>query len=69
MTLKDYLAASVSTGVITVKLYDENDLLLISFNLQGYHCLDDELENRTIKSWTINSLTSISVVLNPKEEP
>ena len=64
MLLKDFLAASVSTKVITVNLYDEKGLILITFNLPGYACLDDNLEERTIKSWTINNMTSINVTLD-----
>ena len=63
MTLRDFLAASVSTKPITVNLYDEKQLLLITFNLPGYSQLDDTLEERTVKSWTINSLTNINVIL------
>ena len=67
MLLKDFLAASVSTKTITVNLYDEKQLLLITFNLPGYSCLDDELEEREIKSWTINNLTSINVILKDEQ--
>lgn len=63
MILRDFLAASVSTKTITVNLYDEKQLLLITFNLPGYSHLDDTLEEREIKSWTINSLTNINIIL------
>ena len=64
MLLKEFLAAAVSTKTITVNLFDEKGLMLITFNLPGYGCLDDTLEERTVKSWTINSLTNINVTLD-----
>lgn len=67
MLLKDFLAASVSTKTITVNLFDEKGLLLIVFNLPGYSCLDDNLEERVVKSWSINNLTSINVNLEATE--
>lgn len=63
MLLRDFLAASTSTKTITVNLFDEKGLLLIVFNLPGYPCLDDNLEERIIKSWSINNLTSINIYL------
>lgn len=69
MTLKSFLEACVSTKTITVNLYDEKQLLLITFELPGFSCLDDELEQREIKSWTINNLTNIKIILKDEDQP
>lgn len=65
ITLAGLLDVIESQKTIVVNLYDENELLLISFNQPGYHCLDDELEDREVAKIKINSLTNIDVYLKP----
>ena len=65
ITLSGLLSVIESQKVITVNLYDADNLLLISFSLPGYTHLDDELEETEVATVRINSLTNIDVVLKP----
>lgn len=61
MTLLKLLSSNTNSETIEVRLYDENNLLLIVFNLPGYKCLDDELEVREVVKWNIISAKQIEV--------
>jgi hypothetical protein len=63
ITLAGLLSVIESQKVVTVNLYDDQDLLLITFNLPGHACLEDELEERTVAKIKINSLTNIDITL------
>ena len=63
ITLAGLLSVIESQKVITVNLFDENDLLLITFNLPGYACLEDALEEREVAKMKINNLTNIDITL------
>ena len=63
ITLAGLLSVIESEKTITVNLFDENDLLLITFSLPGYPCLEDALEERTVAKVKIKSLTTIDVTL------
>ena len=43
ITLEGFLSVIVTIKPITINLFNENDLLLISFELTGYKALDDFL--------------------------
>lgn len=53
----------------TVNLYDNNNLLLIAFNIEGYESLDDELLTRTVTKLQILSDKSISITLAEESAP
>ena len=63
MTLEKLLTALVSNNPITVNLYDEKGLLLITFGHPGYDSLDDELLTREVSELEIQSIKSIRVKL------
>lgn len=63
MTLTELLSVIESQKVITVNLYDAEELLLITFSLPGYLHLDDELEATEVDKIKINSITNIDVYL------
>lgn len=63
ITLAGLLSVIESEKTITVNLFDENDLLLITFSLPGYPCLEDALEERIVAKVKIKSLTTIDVTL------
>lgn len=63
ITLKGLLSVIESVKPITVNLFDENDLLLITFVLPGYPYLEDELEDREVAKLKINNLTNIDITL------
>ena len=65
ITLSGLLSVIESQKVITVNLFDENNLLLITFNLPGYACLENSLEDREVASVKINNVTNIDVTLAP----
>lgn len=52
-----------SEKVITVNLFDDADLLLISFGLPGYDSLDDELLKLPVRKIKINNVANINIYL------
>lgn len=68
ITLAGLLSVIESQKVVTVNLFDSNDLLLITFSLPGYTHLDDELEDTEVEKVRINSLTNIDVVLKASNQ-
>lgn len=58
ITLEGLLKVISSTKDITINLFDENNLLLITFGLKGYECLDNFLcDDEVIKIEIINIAT------------
>lgn len=68
ITLKGLLSTIVSTKNITINLYDQDGLLIISFGLPGYAALEDELELSTVTKIELISLTTLNITIN-KETP
>lgn len=63
MTLQTFLSTFKTEGVqITVV---DNNVELITFNANGYQYLDDSLEARVVKEWSITNPTRVKVVLQP----
>lgn len=52
-----------SEKVITVNLFNDADLLLISFGLPGYDSLDDELLELPVRKIKINNVANINIYL------
>lgn len=63
MTLEKLLTALVGDNSLTVNLYDEKGLLLITFGHPGYDSLDDELLTREVSELEIQNVKSIRVKL------
>jgi len=63
MTLESLLAALRSAKKIMVDLYDNADLLLISFNLPGADALDPTLLAKEVKSIELPAVNSIKITL------
>ena len=62
MNLGSLLRVIDSGGkAITVNLFDENNLLLISFGLPGYDCLDDFLLDDEVTKLIFANMTTINV--------
>ena len=64
ITLEGLLKVITSQKVITVNLYNENDLLLISFGLPGYDCLDDFLLDDEVTKLEITNLYNINITID-----
>jgi len=62
--LKGLLSVIESSKTIMVNLYNEQDLLLISFGLEGWEALDDFLCDDTVTKIKINNLTSIDITID-----
>ena len=63
--LESLLALIKDDKNILINLYNENDLLLITFNLAGYASLKDELLAREVKTLYLNSKTAgVDITLN-----
>lgn len=63
MTLEKLLTALVGDNSLTVNLYNEKGLLLITFGHPGYDSLDDELLTREVSELEIQSVKSIRIKL------
>lgn len=63
MTLEKLLTALVGDNSLTVNLYNEKGLLLITFGHPGYDSLDDELLTREVSELEIQNVKSIRVKL------
>ena len=61
--LQGLLTTIESDKIIAVNLYNNSDLLLITFNLPGYDSLDDELLVKPVRKIRIANATNISVFL------
>ena len=64
ITLEGLLKVLSSSKTITVNLYDENDLLLITFGLPGYQCIDDFLNDDEVTKVKIVNMTTIDVTID-----
>ena len=64
ITLKGLLQVIDSPKPVTVNLIDENDLLLIKFELPGYNCLDDFLEDDEVILVKINNLYNLDIKID-----
>ena len=70
ITLEGLLKTIVSTRPITVNLYKEEtdeetpDVLLITFLLPGYECIDDPLMDDEVKKIEIVNTTTINIVID-----
>ena len=61
MTLHNFLATFKSTD-IQVTIIDSGEEL-ITFKASGYECLEDNLENRVIREWSIVNPVQLKIVL------
>lgn len=64
ITLEGLLKVIHSEKDIKVNLYDENDLLLITFLLAGYDCLDDFLEDDEVIKIEFPAINTINVTID-----
>ena len=64
MKLIDLFQAIESKLPILVQLLDENNLLVIKFELPGFDALDDYLLEKTVNKLEIVSSNSLKIKLN-----
>lgn len=64
ITLGGLLSVIESTKPITVNLYDQNELLIITFILDGYAALEDALEGDPVLKITIKNLTTLDIQID-----
>ena len=58
----------VSDKIITIDLYDKNDLQIIKFEMPGYDALDDWLLEEDVQEFKIENLISIKIKLATYEK-
>lgn len=63
ITLGGFLSVLESTKPITINLYKEDELLIITFIKDGYEALEDELEAATIKKIVLKNLNTIDITI------
>ena len=61
--LEGLFRALVSSKIITINLFDSNDLLLITFQLPGFDALDDWLLEKDVAEIEIINASTIRVKL------
>jgi hypothetical protein len=64
INLEGLLKVIVSGKVMTINLFNENDLLLISFGLPGYDCLDDFLLDDEVKKIELVNVTNVNITID-----
>ena len=64
ITLKGLLSVITSDKEITVNLFSEEGLLLITFILNGYECLDDFLEDDEVTKIEFPKYNTINVTID-----
>lgn len=68
MELQGFLKALVSKKPVTINLFDEKGLLLISFNQEGWKSLDDFLCDDEVTKIEIVNLFNINVTINTEPD-
>ena len=66
ISLGGLLSTIVSTKPITVNLF-RGELLLITFILDGYQALEDEIEAATVKKIVLKNLNTIDVTIETND--
>ena len=64
ITLKGLLSVIESDKDIKVNLFNEESLLLITFVLKGYECLDDFLEDDEVTKIEIVNNTTLNITID-----
>ena len=64
ITLEGLLSVIKSEKNIVVNLFDQDDLLLITFNLPGYKSLDDFLEDDEVLEITFPKYNTINIKID-----
>ena len=64
ITLEGFLKAIFTTKPITINLFNENNLLLISFELAGYQALDDFFADDEVTRIEFKTLNTINVTID-----
>lgn len=63
ITLNGFLSVLESTKPITINLYNQNNLLIITFIKDGYEALEDELETAVIQKINLKNLNTIDITV------
>ena len=64
ITLKGLLSVIESDKDIKINLFNEESLLLITFVLKGYECLDDFLEDDEVIKIEIVNNTTLNITID-----
>ena len=64
ITLGGFLSVLEGAKPITINLYNENNLLLISFIKDGYTSLEDVLEQDPVTKITIKNLQTLDIIID-----
>ena len=63
ITLGGFLSVLESAKPVTINLYKENELLIITFIKDGYEALEDELEAASVKKIVLKNINTIDVTI------
>jgi len=66
ITLEGLLSVIESTKPITINLYNEENLLLITFVMAGFECLDDFLCDDEVTKIKIVNLNTLDITIDTR---
>ena len=69
INLKGLLSVIVSEKPITINLFNEKNLLLITFVLPGYPMLEDVYEEDPVTRVEIKNLTTLNITIDTSANP
>ena len=69
INLKGLLSVIVSEKPITINLFNEKNLLLITFVLPGYPCLEDVYEEDPVTRVEIKNLSTLNITIDTSANP
>jgi uncharacterized pyridoxamine 5'-phosphate oxidase family protein len=69
INLKGLLSVIVSEKPITINLYNEKNLLLITFVLPGYPYLEDVYEEDQVTRIEIKNLSTLNITIDTSANP
>lgn len=69
ITLKGLLSVIQSEKDITINLFSEEGLLIITFLMKGYPALEDEIEIAEVTKIEFPKINTINVTIKTEEEP
>jgi len=63
MNLNEFLSTLTSSNVQVTLMDLDTNAEIITLKASGYESLDDAIENREVKQWSITSASTVKVVL------
>lgn len=66
--LSDFLSTLTTKDVQATLIDTDTESVLVVLKAEGYASLDDTIENRAVKKWSIQSSSAITIILGDAVE-